>query len=114
MFHHLKAIMLIVATAYATWRCTNDEITARRETSPTPINMADFARDYRGQQWLALTGQLDTDAAIIRSASNAAAGNSVRIWVPLVDPGARPDDPVHVFVLYSPVSPAAAKSYAAS
>ena len=86
---NVERLLLIVAGVYAVVVCVRDEIVARRETAPTAIDMANFARDYQGQQWLSLTGKLDWDLA-----RSGRAGS----WVALVDPQAGPSDPVHVFV----------------
>ena len=103
-YHHLKLVMLILACAYAVWRCATDEITARRETSPTEIRMAEFEQDYDGQQWLRLKGRLDLAKSFTPPGERLGArGNRpVQLWYAMRGESDAPGDPVHAFVLMRP------------
>ena len=102
-----KRWMLIVAAAFATWQGAWGIVTARRESGPTALSAATFATDYRGQQWLSLTGSADVAHAFTQTDGRG----TVSLWVPLVAPDAAAGSPVHVLMMFGPVSAAEARRY---
>jgi hypothetical protein len=97
----VESVLLFLASVFLLWRGLHVELTSHRERAPTSINMATFARDYRGQRYLHLTGRLDRGRERWRYLDDKY-GKSRDLWVPLAAPGAGPHDPVHAFVMFGP------------
>jgi hypothetical protein len=98
VYRLFKVWVWLIGSFYATCHLINGAIIAERETTPTPITLEDFARDYQGQHWLSLTGHLDLDRAFVRPANN----NRCEVWAPMSSWNADPSQPVHVYALLGP------------
>ena len=54
---YLLRIGLVGCCVLSIWHGIDEEITARREKSPTKMRVADFATRYHGQRWVEIPGR---------------------------------------------------------
>jgi hypothetical protein len=100
----LLVIALVAGGGMAVWLGARDYRAARSETAPTPLAVDAFER-YGGQRWLKIDrGVFLTDLAVIRDVPRGQGDREDQavFQVPLVPPGWRPNDPVHVICKLGP------------
>jgi hypothetical protein len=100
----LLVIALVAGGCVAVWCGAVDYRAAHTETAPTVLPVDAFDK-YGGQRWLKIDrGVFATDHAVIHDAprSQGDSEDQAVFYVPLVPPGWRPNDPVHVICKLGP------------
>lgn len=100
----IKPALLLLAALFLLWRGSEELLIALFERAPTKVAVANFEQSYRGQRWVEVEGILATDRALIEASRHEAheGKDLVYLHVPMVPPGWKPTDPIHVVAICGP------------
>jgi hypothetical protein len=93
--------ILFIASILGAVKGGADLITVWREPAPSAFSLDSFPQNYKGQQWLQLTGKLATQKTALGLAGDRTNGNGYA-YVPLVSHDWKDGDPIHVIVTFGP------------
>ena len=94
ILHHPKLPIAIAASIFLMYVFSRDLMISLRESIPTPIRIDRWKTDYRGEQWLKLSGFADLSLGVMTSTDIA--------FVPVVAENYKKGDPIHAVIVTSP------------